>query len=402
MLHFPSAILNAPSFIHYKITTIMTNYTLHERFVAARPKRVLALDGGGIRGALTLGYLEHVEKLLQQRHQNPDFKLCDYFDLIGGTSTGSIIAGGLAVGMSVAEIRQRYSELGATIFGKTRLLHLFRQAKFDHAALEKGLQNTFGDICLGDDTLKTGICIFAKRVDTQSLWTLNNNPNFPYYDYDKKIKLWEAIRASAAAPTYFEPVDLEALSDGEELTVRGIFTDGGISPANNPALHLLMMTQVSKYGFNWKGTTDDLLVVSVGTGRSEIKYDKKKVSDWTTLNWASTIPNMMMADASDYNEIIMQLLSQSPTRRHYDSVMKDLSGELLGRTPICTYLRYNFLMSLSNFQALGGSYANLDEDEIEDLTDFTKGENVDQLYEIGKMVGEKEVNATHFPFAFDV
>ena len=380
----------------------MMNYTLHERFMNTSPKRILALDGGGIRGALTLGYLEHIETLLRKRHNNPNLLLCDYFDLIGGTSTGSIIAGGLAIGMSVAEIREKYSELGATIFGRTRILHLFRQAKFDHAALEKGLQNTFKDIRLGDDTFKTGVCIFAKRVDTQSLWTLNNNPAFPYYDYDKKIKLWEAIRASAAAPTYFEPVDLEALSDSETLTVRGIFTDGGISPANNPALNLLIMSQVSKYGFNWKGTADDLLIVSVGTGRSEILYDKSKVSGWNALNWASTIPNIMMADASDFNEVLMHLLSKSPTRRHYDSVMQDLSGELLGRTPLCTYLRYNFLMDKTNFDALGGEFADLNEEAIEDLTDFTNGENVDKLYKIGKIMGAKEVQETHFPFAFDI
>jgi patatin-like phospholipase/acyl hydrolase len=64
-----------------------------------RPKRILALDGGGIRGVLTLEYLEAIEALLRQRRNDPDLLLSDYFDLIGGTSTGSIIAAGLACGV---------------------------------------------------------------------------------------------------------------------------------------------------------------------------------------------------------------------------------------------------------------------------------------------------------------
>ena len=69
------------------------------------PKRILALDGGGIRGVLTLEYLEVIEALLRQLRNDPNLLLSDYFDLIGGTSTGSIIAAGLACGMSVKDIK---------------------------------------------------------------------------------------------------------------------------------------------------------------------------------------------------------------------------------------------------------------------------------------------------------
>ena len=68
------------------------------------PKRILSLDGGGIRGILTLEYLGVIESMLRKRSGRDDFRLCDYFDLIGGTSTGSIIAAGLACGMSVDEL----------------------------------------------------------------------------------------------------------------------------------------------------------------------------------------------------------------------------------------------------------------------------------------------------------
>lgn len=375
---------------------------LKKRFETKTPKRILALDGGGIRGALSLGYLAEIETILRDRYNDPEFLLCDYFDLIGGTSTGSIIAGALAIGMSVEEIRVRYSQLGATIFGDARYLSLFRTAKFSPTALEKGLQETFGDRKLGDENIRTGVCIFAKRVDTQSLWTLNNNPDFPYYHHTKDIELWEAIRASAAAPTFFDPVGIEARSDGEMPTVRGVFTDGGVSPANNPALWLLMMAQVKGYGYNWESGEDKLLVTSVGTGRSVMTFDPAKVEDWRTLNWASQIPNIMMSDFTEYNEIIMQLLSTSPTRRTYDSTMKDLSGDHLGKDPVCSYLRYNILLTKENLCALDKKYNDLTEKDIECLCDFTEGENVKELYQIGRLTALQEVKAEHFSDVFDV
>src|SRR6187431_1106664 len=84
------------------------------------PKRILALDGGGIRGALTLGYLKKIETILREKEGNPNLLLSDYFDLIGGTSTGSIIATALAIGKSVDEIVKLYMDLGGKIFGEKR------------------------------------------------------------------------------------------------------------------------------------------------------------------------------------------------------------------------------------------------------------------------------------------
>ena len=81
---------------------ITVSSSLEARLSAKGPKRILALDGGGIRGAITLGFLEQIERTLAERHEREgimpkaDFRLHHYFDLIGGTSTGSIIAALLA------------------------------------------------------------------------------------------------------------------------------------------------------------------------------------------------------------------------------------------------------------------------------------------------------------------
>ena len=76
------------------------------------PKRILALDGGGLRGVLTVAFLKKIEDILRVRTGgDASFRLSDYYDLIGGTSTGSIIAAGLSLGMSVDEIRGHYFKL---------------------------------------------------------------------------------------------------------------------------------------------------------------------------------------------------------------------------------------------------------------------------------------------------
>ena len=71
-------------------------------------KKLLALDGGGIRGMIALRVLARIESILRQQSGNPDLVLSDYFDYVGGTSTGAIIAAALAIGMSVAELEEFY------------------------------------------------------------------------------------------------------------------------------------------------------------------------------------------------------------------------------------------------------------------------------------------------------
>ena len=79
--------------------------TRDEHYQTAGPKRILALDGGGLRGMLTLGFLQQIEKILRARHgDDPNFRLCHYFDLIAGTSTGAIMAAALATVMKGDEV----------------------------------------------------------------------------------------------------------------------------------------------------------------------------------------------------------------------------------------------------------------------------------------------------------
>ena len=90
------------------------------RFAKEQPRKLLALDGGGIRGVLTLEILAEIER--QVKEATGTERLGDFFDYIGGTSTGSIIAAGLAVGMSARELLDFYERFGRQMFEKTAVL----------------------------------------------------------------------------------------------------------------------------------------------------------------------------------------------------------------------------------------------------------------------------------------
>jgi uncharacterized protein len=206
---------------------------------------MLALDGGGIRGALTLGYLARIESILRERAgDDPDFRLCDYFDLIGGTSTDSIIATGLALGFSVSELVDIYRTLGEQVFEEGFLRFGVIGAKFPKEPLVRALTTHFGDETLGSDKLRTGLMVMTKRLDTGSPWLLHNNPRGKFYNPrpgetgtgNRDLLLRSIVRASTAAPHYFDP-ELIQISP----QVSGAFVDGGVSPYNNPAMQLLML-----------------------------------------------------------------------------------------------------------------------------------------------------------------
>ena len=159
---------------------------LIDRLTSAGPKRILALDGGGIRGSLTVGFLKRIEEILRQRHGRPDLLLCDYFDLIGGTSTGAIIAAALAIGMSAGDVEQTYLEFGGEVFNDREnrfglpRLGLMR-GRYNAEPLQRKLKDYFGDRTLGDESIRTGLCIVTKRADTSSIWPLINHPGGRYF-----------------------------------------------------------------------------------------------------------------------------------------------------------------------------------------------------------------------------
>jgi patatin-like phospholipase/acyl hydrolase len=357
------------------------------------PKRILSLDGGGIRGALTLGYLKKIETILREKENNPNLLLCDYFDLIGGTSTGSIIAAALSIGKTVDEIKDLYMTLGGQIFGEKRdwwkpwETWKFLKAGYDHKALEENLKSIFGNIKLGGSEIRTGLCIVAKRADTNSVWPLINHPDGKFYNSElgknKDIHLWQAVRASSAAPTYFAPQMID-VGDGQ----RAAFVDGGVSMANNPALTLLMVATLKGFPFHWSMGEDKLTIVSVGTGYSVFQKKTDEIEDAWIKTWATQVPEMLMQDASWQNQIVLQWLSNSPTAHYIDMEIETLQDDNMGDKPLIKYLRYNFPITVKELNALNlGNQFN--EKDVESLVEMSNAGNREILYKIGVAASEK-------------
>ena len=204
-----------------------------DRLKAEGPRKLLALDGGGIRGVLTLEILSAIEDIVRTK-LGKDAVLADYFDYVAGTSTGAVIAAGLSRGLSVGEIRTIYHQHGKEMFDRAFILDLYRH-KFDSSRLQQLPQKSFGEnTTFGDDELKTLLMVVLRNATTDSPWPLSNNPgsifNAPERaDCNLKFPLWQLVRASTAVPTYFPP---ERIREGAHDLV---FVDGGVTMYNNPA-----------------------------------------------------------------------------------------------------------------------------------------------------------------------
>jgi patatin-like phospholipase/acyl hydrolase len=356
---------------------------------------MLALDGGGIRGVLTLGFLERLEKILRERHNKPDLVLADYFDLIGGTSTGSVIASALAIGMDAASIKKLYLELGGRIFGKKKLLGFVLSARFDEGAMVNELTSMFGDRTLGDPSIRTGLCVVAKRADTRSPWPLINHPKGKYYDQNKDILLWQAVRASTAAPTFFVPQKLD-IGRG----AYAAFIDGGVSMANNPALQLFLLATLRGFPFHWKTGENDLLLVSLGTGTAIVRKPVDDVlNDWLK-DWAENVPDMLMEDANWQNQLLLQYFSRNnETHLTIDREIGNLADDLIAPEPLMTYLRYNVWLDENGMNELGLSKFT---PKLESLRDMSVAENRFDLAEIGEKAAQLKIKPDHLPSAFDL
>lgn len=321
---------------------------LEKRFARGARKRILALDGGGVRGLITLGVLEAVERELAGRSGRPDFVLSDYFDLIAGTSTGSIIAVGLAMGMKVEELVRLYSKYSPAIFPKTRRKGLLVN-KYDAAPLEKLLAEVVGDEPLESQKLKTGLMICAKRMDTDSAWVLTNNPAAKYWDCkddaffpNRLYKIRMLVRASTAAPTFFAPVLIDISSGRKGFKKEtGLFVDGAISGHNSPALQSVLTAILPAYGFGWQPGEDRLLVISVGTGWRRDRRDPAEFIKQNPMSQGIAALQGLINDTVKNDLMVMQALSDPRLAWPINSEVGGLEGAVIAPAPLFAFQRYD-------------------------------------------------------------
>jgi len=370
-----------------------------------RPKRILSLDGGGLRGVLSLGILQELERLLSERHGGQqDFRLCHYFDLIAGTSTGAIIAAALALGWTVKHIRDCYFELGEKAFKKSLLRDGYIRAKYDEKILVSYLKHLFGkENTLGGPALQTGLMIVVKRLDTGSPWSISNNPDGQYFNSAEEgvigngeYLLWQVVRASTAAPTYFDPEFITIARSKKGTPVKGHFVDGGVSPFNNPALQALMFATLGGYRIGWPMGEHKLLLVSIGTGAKDPTVARPTVA---TEAGVSALLSLI-EDCSVQQQMILQWMSASKTARPIDSEVGHLKNDLLGGTALFSYLRYDVDLSRGSVEALAPSLAS--NTRIRELSRMDAPKNMPTLLRLGTLAARRDMRSEHFNHCFDL
>jgi uncharacterized protein len=376
---------------------------LENRYATKRPRKLLALDGGGIRGVLTLQVLIRMEELLRERSgQGSDFRLCNFFDYIGGTSTGAIIAAGLARGMSAQELSDFYMKAGPAMFDKSFILFRLRHL-YETKPLAEELQKTFGkDTTLHPEHLKCLLLVVTRNVSTDSPWPISSNPYAEFNRSDRpdcnlSIPLWQLVRASTAAPVYFAPEVLQW--DPNDPSKTFVFEDGGLTPYNNPSFLLARMATIKQYNLNWEAGEDKLLVMSVGTGAAP-KVDAEMYSSGkTAFTNLANFPAALMYGAQVDQDVNCRTMGRCVHGAPIDGEVGDLvprddAGKVLpleqdlGRRFL--YTRYNAELTAKWLSDHG--LGDVDASQVSQLDSV---EHIKNLIRVGQKLGE-EVKIEHF------
>ena len=306
-------------------------------------KRLLTIDGGGIRGVLAIEILREIEAAVRLRH---GVALHEYFDLIAGTSTGAIIATCLAWGMTVEQVATLYRERAADIFAPNvwhrRHKSRYRNDRFD-AFLRELLSEADGSpATLGTARLKTLLLVVLRNATTGSPWPICNNPAAQFNDRtlpdcNLDLPLWQIVRASTAAPTYFEP---ERLALGNQ---HFHFIDGAVSPYNNPSHIAFLFATLPEYRINFETGEDKLLLVSVGTGMTRKYPMPMSVEKMHLLDQVKFSFNLLIDSVTAHEDMLCRLWGRCLVGDMIDSEIGDLKQSALISPKLFTYLRYNRL-----------------------------------------------------------
>ena len=252
-------------------------------------RRILACDGGGIRGIITL----HCLKALEDR-VGP---LVRYFDMFAGTSTGAMIAGALAAGTPVAELIDTYTRRRREIYTRSPLWFLWPLAtKYRKGPMHRFLRETFEEHRLAGlpaDLLITAVDTVRSEITYFSSFKLLDGERYGAY---REVRLRDAIEASASAPTYFK--------------AHGRFIDGGstvyINPAYAAAVEALRYSspqdqpQLSRY-FNAR-----IEVWSFGTGTFARSMEPGEAMGTFAAEWLAYLIEESSTQAGEQQSYIAQ------------------------------------------------------------------------------------------------
>jgi patatin-like phospholipase/acyl hydrolase len=289
-------------------------------------KRILAIDGGGIRGVIPAKVLIYIETKTGKQ-------IAELFDLIAGTSTGGILAAGLCMPgpdrktplHSAAKLLELYHEHGKDIFKVSwprRVASLVFGAQYSPQALEVQLLEYLGDKRLAEAV--TGLLITSFDMNAGEAWFFSRKAAA---DPDRNYRMREVARATSAAPTYFPPFKFPGSAPDKPVLV-----DGGVF-ANNPALCAWVDGHEDIQG------NSDVLILSLGTGSvpHPVRFDRAR--RWGKVLWAQPAIGSFLDGQSDTTEFQLGKLLD---RHHYLRLQVNL--------PVANEAMDN--ASMANIQAL--------------------------------------------------
>jgi hypothetical protein len=357
-------------------------------------KRILTLDGGGIRGVFTLEVLLRMQELLRAHTGSANLVLADHFDFMAGTSTGAIIASCLSWGMPVEEILSLYVDHGTAMFHRVawyRPIRRYLISRYQAKPLSDLLQKMFSEdgegrvpALLSTGRLKTLLLVVVRNQTTGSAWPITNNPRAKYNDpalpdCNLKIPLWKIVRASTAAPVFFDP---EEIVLGENPYV---FVDGAITPYNNPALIAALTAVLPCYQVGWEPGPDKIRLVSVGTMRFSAAY-KKGERLWLGYH-LPRIPAALIDGIGVEQDYVCRCLGDCIYGENIDSEIGNLVDLPLAGRKWFSYVRYDQSYLGKSAEELLKKHA--------DLASIDSIELVSTLREMGRDFAEKHVRIEH-------
>jgi uncharacterized protein len=359
-------------------------------------KRILALDGGGIRGLITIEMLAVIEAELRKKTGNLNYVLSDFFDFVAGTSTGAVISTCISMGMSMDDVRKFYLDSGKQMFDPAFLLKRL-QYKYEDEPLANKLKEVLGsDTTLGSDRLKTVLMMVMRNATTDSPWPVSNNPQAKYNattrdDCNLRLPLWQLVRASTAAPTYFPPEVVTFGANGPK-PYSFIFVDGGVTTYNNPAFLAFQMATAHSYNMGWKAGEEDMLVVSLGTGGSSLGNAQLAPEKLTLLYYGMNVADALMNAASAGWDMACRTVGACRFGPSIDREFDTMVGVPSGNVPrLFSYARYSPALTKEGLAAIG-----LPDIRPEDVQKLDSVEHMDELQAMGQAYAKKSFDISHF------
>lgn len=276
--------------------------------------KILSIDGGGIRGVYSAVILKEIENKF-------NIKLYEHFDLVAGTSTGSILAAAIATNIPLSEVIDLYKNEGAKIFdSRISALGGLNKSRYDNTYLKNLLASKFGDKTLSDSSIKTRLLIPTTDISNGDVHVIKSY-YIEEFKRDKDRKIQDAVLSSCSAPLYFNPNKMESY----------LLADGGLW-ANNPSLVALTegVGKIKTTKNIEKITLENTSLLSIGTGIGHKYYDPKDsdsdnwgfIRKWEKSKLIDTILNLQSINV--HNIVNFMLSKDNYIRINFESD-KDLS-----------------------------------------------------------------------------